>query len=106
MENYIKEGKTGFGFACVSSPSKEVNTNWLMVHGLAYSLLNWVRHIVLVASMRKQRIDKVRLKLIKIAERSVRAVCSKYFKLCSSCPYKQELYETLKNIHRLRPQLK
>ncbi|MCC2229696.1 transposase, partial [Lachnospiraceae bacterium CLA-AA-H215] len=27
------------------------------------------------------------------------------FKLCSSCPYKREYYETLSNIRRLQPQL-
>ena len=106
MENYIKEGKNGFGFACVSSPSKVVNANRLMVHGLAYNLFNWFRRIALAASMRKQRIDTVRLKLIKIAARVVRSARSKYFKLCSSCPYKKEFYETLENIHRLRPQLR
>ena len=28
-----------------------------------------------------------------------------YFKLCSSCPYKHEFYETLSNIRQLLPQL-
>ena len=51
MENFIKEGKSGFDFASVSSSSR------------------------------------------------------KYFKLCSSCPYKKEFYETLENIRNLQPQL-
>ena len=54
MENYIKEGKTGFDFASVSSSSKTVNANRLMVHALAYNLFNWFRRVVLLASMRKQ----------------------------------------------------
>ncbi len=53
MENFIKEGKSGFGFASVSSPSKLVNANRLLVHALAYNLFNWFRRLALAASMRK-----------------------------------------------------
>ena len=105
MENFIKEGKSGFGFASVSSPSKLVNANRLLVHALAHNLLNWFRRLALAASMRKQCIDTIRFKLLKIAARVVRSARYKYFKLCSSCPYKKEFYETLENIHNLRPQL-
>ena len=105
MENYIKEGKSGFDLASVSSSSKVVNANRLMVHVLAYNLFNWFRRVALAANMRKQQIDTIRLKLMKIAARVVRSARYKYFKLCSSCPYKKEFYETLDNIHKLRPQL-
>lgn len=105
MENYIKEGKSGFDFSSVSSASKVVNANRLMVHVLAYNLFNWFRRIALPVSMRKQQIDTIRLKLMKIAARVVRTARYKYFKLCSSCPYKREYYETLYNIHKLQPQL-
>lgn len=104
MENYIKEGKSGFDFASVSSSSKVVNANRFMVHALAYNLFNWFRRVALAANMRKQQIDTIRLKLMKIATRVVRSARYKYFKLCSSCPYKKEFYETLDNIHKLRPQ--
>lgn len=105
MENFIKEGKSGFDFASVSSSSKEVNANRLLVHALAYNLFNWFRRLALAANMRKQRIDTIRLKLLKIAARVVKSARYKYFKLCSSCPYKKEFYETLENIRTLRPQL-
>ena len=105
MENFIKEGKSGFHFASVSSSSKLVNANRLLVHGLAYNLFNWFRRLALSASMRKQRINTVRLKLLKIAARVVKSARYKYFKLCSSCPYKKEFYETLENIQNLHPQL-
>lgn len=105
MENYIKEGKNGFGFGSVSSPSKVVNANRLMVHALAYNLFNWFRRVALAANMRKQQIAAIRLKLMKIAARVVRSARYQYFKLCSSCPYKQEFYETLENIRKLQPQL-
>lgn len=101
MENFIKEGKNGFDFAAVSSRSKVVNANRMRIHTLAYNLFNWFRRLILPANMRKQQIDTIRLKLIKIA---ARAVCSaRYitFKLCSSCSYKKEFYSTLKNIQRL-----
>ncbi len=105
MENFIKEGKNGFDFAAVSSPSKLVNANRLQIHALAYNLFNWFRRLALAASMRKQRIDTIRLKLLKIAARVVKSARYKYFKLCSSCPYKKEFYETLENIRSLHPQL-
>ena len=105
MENFIKECKSGFDFASVSSSSKLVNANRLLVHALAYNLFNWFRRLALAVSMRKQRIDTIRLKLLKIAARVVKSARYKYFKLCSSCPYKKEFYETLENIRNLQPQL-
>lgn len=102
MENFIKEGKDGFAFSAVSSKSKVVNANRLQLHVLAYNLFNWFRRIALAANMRKLRIDTIRLKLIKIAARVVRSARYITFKLCSSCPYKKEFYETLQNIKQLQ----
>ena len=62
MENFIKESKSGFDFAAVSSHSKVVNANRMRLHMLAYNLFNWFRRLVLPASMRKQQVDTIRLK--------------------------------------------
>ena len=105
MENFIKEGKSGFDFSSVSSHDMIVNANRLQLHALAYNLFNWFRRLVLPVSMRKQRIDTIRLKLLKVAAKAVRSARYITFKLCSSCPYKQEFYETLSNISALPPQL-
>jgi hypothetical protein len=105
MENFIKEGKNGFDFAAVSSGSITVNANRLQVHALAYNLFNWFRRLVLPEKLRKSVIDTFRLKLLKVAVRVVRSARYTIFKLCSSCPYKREFYETLANIRRLRPQI-
>lgn len=105
MENYIKESKNGFDFAAVSSSSKIVNANRLQVHALAYNIFNWFKRLVLPANMRKQLVDTIRLKLLKVAARAVRSARYITFKLCSSCPYKNEFYETLDNISRLQPKL-
>ena len=105
MENFIKEGKSGFDFSSVSSHSMVVNANRLQVHALAYNLFNWFRRLALPANMRKQRIDTIRLKLLKVAARAVHSARYIVFKLCSSCPYKREFYETLSNIWNLQPQL-
>jgi len=105
MENFIKEGKSGLDFASVSNSSKVVNANRLQVHALAYNLFNWFRRLALAADMRRQRIDTIRLKLLEIAAKVVKSARYKYFKLCSSCPYKKEFYETLENIWNLHPQL-
>lgn len=105
MENFIKEGKSGFDFSSMSSHSKVVNANRLQVHALAYNLFNWFRRLALSASMKKQRIDTIRLKLLKIAAKAVHSARYIVFKLCSSCPYKKEFYETLSNIRQLQVQL-
>jgi len=105
MENFIKEGKSGFDFSSVSSHSRVVNANRLQVHALAYNLFNWFRRLALSASMRKQRIDTIRLKLLKVAAKAVHSARYIVFKLCSSCPYKREFYETLSNIQQLQPRL-
>ena len=105
MENFIKEGKSGFDFASVSSSSKLVNANRLQVHTLAYKLFNWFRRLALAVSRRKQRIDTIRLKRLKIAVRVVKSAQYNYFKLCSSCPYQKEFYETPEHIRKRQPQL-
>ena len=105
MENFIKESKSGFDFTSVSSHSRIVNANRLQVHALAYNIFNWFRRLALSANMLKQRIDTVRLKPLKIAAKVIHSARYITFKLCSSCPYKNEFYETLANISRLYVQL-
>ena len=78
----------------------------MRIHMLAYNLFNWFRRLVFPANMRKQQVDTIRLKLIKIAARAGRSVGYITFKLCSSCPYKKEFYRTLENIRQLTVQLK
>ena len=104
-ENRALYRATRFNQDLLSSSSKLVNANRLLIHALAYNLFNWFRRLALAFNMRKQRIDTIRLKLLKIAARVVKSARYKYFKLCSSCPYKKEFYETLENIRNLRPQL-
>ena len=86
-ENLLKESKSGFDFSAVSSHNRIVNANRVQVHALAYNIFNWFRRLVLSAKMRKQRIDTVRLKLLKIATKVVHSARYITFKLCSSCPY-------------------
>ena len=105
MENFIKESKSGFDFASVSSHTRIVNAGRLQVHALAYNIFNWFRRLALSAKMRKQRIDTIRLKLLKIAAKVLHSARYITFKLCSSCPYQNEFYETLSNISMLQPQV-
>ena len=105
MENYIKECKTGFDMSCVSSSTQIVNANRVQIHALAYNIFNWFRRLALPESMRGNRIDTVRLTLLKIAVRVVRSARYVYFKLCSHCPYEPQFFMTLANIRSLCPQL-
>lgn len=102
MENFIKESKSGFHMDSMSSSSMVVNANKLQISVLAYNLFNWFRRLVLPAKMRKLRIDTIRIKLIKIAARVTHSARYTIFKLCSSCPYKNDFYETLNNIKQLQ----
>ena len=90
MENYIKESKNGFDFAALGSPYKVVNANRLQVHALAYNIFNWFKRLALSVKMRKQQIGTIRLKLLKIATKVVHSAQYTIFKLCNSCPYKDE----------------
>ena len=105
MEIFIKESKTGFDFASVSSNTRIVNANRIQIHALAYNIFNWFRRPSLFANMRKQHIYTTRLKLIKITAIVIRLARYITFKLCSSCPYKDELYNILYNISKLCIQL-
>ena len=103
MENYIKEGKSGFDFSAVSSSSMIVNANRLQLHAIAYNIINWMRRLVFPVTMNDATIDTIRLRLIKIASRIVRHAHRVIFKLCSSCPYKNEFFLIMDNISKLNP---
>lgn len=105
MENFIKESKSGFNFESMSSNSKIVNENRLQLCMLAYNLFNYFKRLVLPVKMQKMQIDTIRLKLIKIASKVIRSARYLVFKLCSSCPYQKEFFETLDNIRHLKPKL-
>ena len=105
MENLIKEGKSGFDFAAVSSHTEVVNANRLQIHALAYNIFNWFKRLSLPEEMRSLTVDTLRIKLLKVASRVVRSARYITFKLCSSFPYKKAFYTTLENIRGLQPQL-
>ena len=102
MENYIKECKDDFDFGAVSSKSKVVNACRLQVHVLAYAIVNFMKRLVFPKSMRKDRMQTIRLKMVKIASRVIRHGRKTIYKLCSSCPYVNEFIESLQNIRALR----
>jgi len=101
MENFIKECKKDFDFSAVSSSSKVVNANRLQVHVLAYNLINMMRRLVFPDTLKRLRMESIRIKLIKIASRVVRHGRKIIFRLCSSNPYKQEFTQIMQNILNL-----
>ena len=102
MENFIRESKYGFHMDSMSSHSMVVNANKLQISMLAYNLFNWFRRLVLPKSFQKLQVDTIRLKLLKVAAKLIRSARYITFKLCSHCPYKNEFYETMNNIFRLK----
>ena len=105
MENMIKECKSGFDMAGVSSSGMAANTKRMLIHAFAYNIFNWMRRLTLPENMKQDKIDKVRLKLFKIASRIVSAGRYLHFKLCSACAYKTEFMTALTNIQTLNVQL-
>ena len=105
MENMIKESKLGFHMHAMPNHDFLTNQNRLQMSMLTYNIFNWFRRLVLPKHMKHLQIDTIRLKLIKIASKVINQARYKIFKLCSSCPYKDEFYQTLENIKRLNPLL-
>ena len=105
MENFIGECKDGFDFASVSSKNKVVNANRLQLHTLVYNIFNLFRRLVLPKQMSKHLIDTVRLKLLKIATKVIHSGRYIKFNLCSSCSYKEEVFQIFDNIWQLKVQL-
>ena len=83
----------GFDFAAISSHSKVVNLSRMRIHTLVYNLFNWFRWLVPPANMRKQQVDTIRLKLIKITAKAVRSGRYITFKLCNSFSYKKGILQ-------------
>lgn len=101
MENFIKEGKNGFAFDKMSSTNYLANANKLQQMVLAYNLNNWFRRLCFSPNMKKNRIETIRTKVIKVAARIVKSARYLKFKLCSSCPYKKEFEYILNKINEL-----
>ncbi len=80
-ENFIKESKSDFDMDSMSSHSMVINSNRMQISALVYNIFNWFRRLVLPKTMRKLQIDTVRLKLLKIAAKTVHSARYIIFKL-------------------------
>ncbi len=54
-----------------------------------------------LSMVKSNRMETIRLKLIKIAAKIVNSSRYLTFKLCSSCPYKNEFWDTLARINNM-----
>lgn len=98
MENFIKEAKNGFACHKMSSTDFESNAVKLQLAMLAYNFNNWFRRLCLPEKMKSNRMETLRLKLVKIAGKLVRSGRYWTWKLCSSCVYRNSFIQTLQNI--------
>jgi hypothetical protein len=102
MENFIKEGKLGLSFDKMSSSDFIANANKLQEMVLAYNFNNWFRNLCLDKTlMKSMTIETIRTKIIKIAAKIVKGGRYLKFKLCSSCPYKQDFWRILNIIEAI-----
>lgn len=101
MENFIKECKDGFGMRTASSKTRETNANRMQANLLAYSIFNYFRRLALPESMRSDRIETVRFKLVKIAARVISHAGKIEVRLCSHCPNRNGFIDTFRNIQEL-----
>ncbi|MBC8060553.1 MAG: IS1380 family transposase [Clostridiaceae bacterium] len=102
MENFIKEGKLGLSFDKMSSSDFIANANKLQEMVLAYNFNNWFRNFCLNKTpMKAMTIETIRTKLIKIAAKIVKGGGYLKFKLCSSCPYKEDFWKIINSIESI-----
>ena len=85
----------------MSSSEFVANANKLQIAVLAYNFNNWFRRLVLCKPMVWSRIETIRMKLVKIAIKMVKGSRYLNLKLCSTCVYKDEFWNTLDNINKL-----
>lgn len=95
MENFIKEAKLDFGMDTLSHSSFLTNAVKLLIRGLAYNLINFMKRLVLPKIYQKSRLLTLRVVLIKVAGRLVRSGRSTWLKLSSSFPYLELFHELL-----------
>jgi hypothetical protein len=95
MENFIKEAKLDFGMDTLSHSSFLTNAVKLLIRGLAYNLINFMKRLVLPKACKKSRMLTLRVILIKVAGRLVRSGRSIWLKLSSSFPYLDLFHDLL-----------
>jgi hypothetical protein len=101
MENFIKEGKNGFAFNHMSSSDFFSNACKFQIAIIAYNFHNWFRRLCFPKLLKKNRIENIRFRLIKIAGKIIKSGRYITFKLCSSCLYQKEFWQTLSKIQKL-----
>jgi len=80
MENFIKEAKLDFGMDTLSHASFLTNAVKLLIRGLAYNLISFMKRLVLSKIYQKSRLLTLRVIRIKVTGRLVRSGRSKYGK--------------------------
>ena len=95
MENFIKEAKLDFGMDTLSHSSFLTNAVKLLIRGLAYNLISFMKRLVLPKAYKKSRMLTLRVILIKVAGRLVRSGRSTWLKLSSSFPYLNLFHDLL-----------
>lgn len=98
MENFIKECKNEFAFACTRSQTRRINKNRLLIAAFAYQLFNIFRRIFLPREWVKFCANEIRLRLFKIAGKIIQHGRKMVFKLCSFYAYEKEFLYTHKQI--------
>lgn len=100
MENFIKEGKNGFGLDQMKSNDFLTNQVRMMLSLLAYNLTNWLRTLCFPANSQGFQIETIRTRLIKVASRLVKSGRSLYFRLSSSFVYTKFFWDVLARIQQ------
>ncbi|WP_461207744.1 transposase [Clostridium sp. DL1XJH146] len=101
MENFTKGGKNGFAFCKMSSRKYLANANKLQEMVLAYNLNNLFRRLCFSKNIKENRIETIRMKIIKVAAKVIKTGRYLKFKLCSSYAYKKEFWHIIDKINEL-----
>jgi hypothetical protein len=98
MELIIGELKDGYLRNCVQSRSKHANEFRCLVGILAYTLMNWLRRLVLPKSHLREKTTTLRTRLIKVAAKRVEHARAILFRFPTSYPCKDVIYQSMQGI--------
>jgi len=79
------------------------NINKMQIIGLAYSIVNGFKRLVLPEKLQKIQIETIRKKILKIPTKKVKYAGKTLFKFYSAYPYKELFAEIITNIQLLKP---
>ena len=98
MENSIKELKLGFFYDKSDSQAFIENAGRMMVSSLAYNIITALKNVYLTGSLKRAKINKLRLYLFKVAGKIINHARQTIIQLSTVHVYQKHFNKTIKKI--------